>query len=358
MATSVEYGAAPSPAQSCGDTAPGGAAGSDADVPGPEAQGEPCQRACRARMQSCGAQADGAPGSGTSISTDDGTGPNDVGTSTHGGQARNGGERPQRASGHATCARTLTHGKGRRREVQEQACAQAQASTSGRTIEEQIERLSTRRGRLILVLELYAGCGKHGSTISSGMVRQWQSLLEDGPSVPEFVHVTIDMMAACAACKNHVSCCMLAWTVEHTDALLRKFPDALVVLLASPPCTAFSYARTTDLTEQDLEQADELVMCVRFVWDRIPAERRVALVLENPSDRLFNNSGVGERIQDSAVEQDNGARGRQVLQDWVNESKWRVSCSSAMKSTTACTTAHWVPSQQSSCRPWICTRGA
>jgi hypothetical protein len=216
------------------------------------------------------------------------------------------------------------------------------------------------RRQIVAVVEFYAGCRKHGASVARAMTSQWQRLLlhgKCGPGVRAAAHITIDILPG-APSETHICCDMLCWRDRHTDALMAKFPGASVgacatpgcglwagvgaggarvvhakgpdvcqsnpttpipppllpvpsvmqiVLLASPPCTAYSCANTGP-SPAALAKSDKLVQAVADIWVRIPQERQLVIVLENPSDRLFGT------VQTEPVEEDVGEHGREVGQ--------------------------------------------
>lgn len=72
---------------------------------------------------------------------------------------------------------------------------------------------------------------------------------------------------------------------------VREFtpPDDVHGILAAPPCTTFSMARTVAKTPRDLEGAMETVVaCLRIIWQCQYSGKRLAFwALENPKARLL-----------------------------------------------------------------------
>ena len=65
-------------------------------------------------------------------------------------------------------------------------------------------------------------------------------------------------------------------------------PDNVYGMLAAPPCTMFSMARTTTKTPRDLRGAMEVVdACLRIIWECQYGGKRLAFwAMENPKARM------------------------------------------------------------------------
>lgn len=77
-------------------------------------------------------------------------------------------------------------------------------------------------------------------------------------------------------------------TLPTHDILTYKPPKNVYGILAAPPCTMFSMARTTAKTPRDLKGAMEVVAgCLRIIWECQQGGKRLEFwALENPKARL------------------------------------------------------------------------
>lgn len=83
-------------------------------------------------------------------------------------------------------------------------------------------------------------------------------------------------------------------TLPQDDVLTYHPPENVYGILAAPPCTMFSMARTVAKTPRDLRGAMEIVhACLRIIWEAQYNGKRLAFwAMENPKARLRWFMGV------------------------------------------------------------------
>lgn len=156
----------------------------------------------------------------------------------------------------------------------------------------------------VVVLELYSGCGQHGDIVASqlrenlwlpphGTSRHRARKCAKAPSDPRgTAGMTRAIVTLITVDSNPSSNATLTFDARGLSdsnlALLRsKIPNKIVVLLSSPPCTAYSVANTTGY--RDLVGADELVEVVKRVHYGLACE---CTVVENPGTGLLVHRDV------------------------------------------------------------------
>lgn len=77
-------------------------------------------------------------------------------------------------------------------------------------------------------------------------------------------------------------------TLPNFDVATYKPPENVYGILAAPPCTMFSMARTNAKTPRDLKGAMEIVQCcLRIIWEaQYNGNRLKFWAMENPKGRL------------------------------------------------------------------------
>lgn len=76
-------------------------------------------------------------------------------------------------------------------------------------------------------------------------------------------------------------------TLPAYDVLTYHPPKGVYGILAAPPCTMFSLARTTAKTPRDLRQGMETVeACLRIIWEARHQDKIAFWALENPKALL------------------------------------------------------------------------
>jgi hypothetical protein len=141
----------------------------------------------------------------------------------------------------------------------------------------------------VLVVELYSGCGNHSRHVARALrqvlyVQEGDNFrLRRGPvgevtakRRPPVVVLSIDRKAHPAGTSLVVDARGL--TAENLGKLKAKMPNMVVILLASPPCIAYSTVNTTGV--RDLELADDLVRVVQACHETLGP---VCTIMENPA---------------------------------------------------------------------------
>jgi hypothetical protein len=144
----------------------------------------------------------------------------------------------------------------------------------------------------ILVVELYAGSGTHGIQVAKTLkqvvkVHEGHNFRErrsgptgvDAPKKrPPIMLLSIDILNVESLGGQSLVVDARGLTPRTLAILKTKMPNMVVVLLASPPCTAYSKANTTGV--RDLLGANALVQVVKDMHECLGA---VCTVMENPA---------------------------------------------------------------------------
>lgn len=155
----------------------------------------------------------------------------------------------------------------------------------------------------MVVIELYSGCGRHGHIVSSHLMEHlWlpkgKSRLrsERGTSRTRAI-VTLYSIDNNPDSKSSLKIDATGLTDSNLALIRSLIPHKLVVLLASPPCTAYSRANTTGV--RDLEGADELVAVAKHVHYGLGVE---CTVVENPgTGQLMNRDVINDFLPHQAL---------------------------------------------------------
>lgn len=159
----------------------------------------------------------------------------------------------------------------------------------------------------VVIMDMFSGCGRHGRYTARSL-KQVLSLKafakqdgegrRKGPLMqrrPPVVLVTIDKLRSTEGTSLVIDARGL--NKENISLLRGKFPNMMVVLLASPPCTEYSMAKTVGV--RDLEGADALVRVVRACHIGLAP---VCTVMENPAHpSLLPSRGVSTFLPNTCV---------------------------------------------------------
>lgn len=133
---------------------------------------------------------------------------------------------------------------------------------------------TTEKG--IAVLELYSGCGHHGDIISTVLK---ETLCDSDGHRPHVTLLRVDNKVAGIG-NPEIGADITTATCADIQKLKLRYPNKRWIVIASPPCEAYSKANTTgDTSEQALALADAKVLQVQNFIENLEATLGV---LENP----------------------------------------------------------------------------
>ena len=121
-------------------------------------------------------------------------------------------------------------------------------------------------------------------------------------------------------------------TLPDYDVRTYKPPKNVYGILAAPPCTMFSLARTKAIKPRDLEEGMEIVRaCLNIIWSYMEiqqdtAKKKLPLkfwALENPNGMLKYFLGK-PAFEFNPYEFGDGYKKRTMLWGWFNEPKKKV----------------------------------
>ncbi len=145
----------------------------------------------------------------------------------------------------------------------------------------------------VVVLELYSGCGVH-SCIVSGQLREnlWvpqrSGLISTRKQITEKRTLAVVTQYSIDLCGDATLRLDARGLTQCSLALFRsRIPNKRVVLLASPPCTAYSIANTTGI--RNLQLADQLVTIVQQVHYGLDCD---CTIMENPATGMLPRRDV------------------------------------------------------------------
>ena len=129
----------------------------------------------------------------------------------------------------------------------------------------------------IAVLELYSGCGHHGDIISTILK---ETLCDSQGHRPHVTLLRVDNKVAGIG-NPEIGADITTATCADIQKLKLRYPNKHWIVIASPPCEAYSKANTTgDTSEEALALADTKVLQVQNFIENLEATLGV---LENPA---------------------------------------------------------------------------
>jgi len=140
-----------------------------------------------------------------------------------------------------------------------------------------------------VVLELFCGCGEHGENVANVL----RATLKD--STGGRPHVTLIRADIQKQEKEiEMQCDLLSASSEGICRLKNLFPNKRWIVLASPPCQAYSRANTTgkNRLEDGMQEADKRV---KLVVDFISKLEAVLGVVENPETGRLKDREVRQK---------------------------------------------------------------
>lgn len=158
-----------------------------------------------------------------------------------------------------------------------------------------IDHLQETTEKGVVVLELYSGCGHHGDIISTVLK---DTLCDSDGHRPHITLLRVDNRVAGIGNPEIVADITTATSADmHKLRLI--YPNKLWIVIASPPCEAYSKANTTgDTSEEALALADAKVLQVQNFIENLEATLGV---LENPATGRLKSRNVRNIVELTSV---------------------------------------------------------